>query len=123
MYASVLSDWNAAKMGPNGMCSANWPGRCGEKGLVFGVSNHRAEHFFFFDGGLKSEADVTDPRWADFYGRRIPLRLIWGTWKLTHQPRLTWKIGWHATANWSTNTSHNWFGSTGGSKTGRLNRT
>ena len=68
MYASALSDWNAAKMGPKRDVLGELAGALREKGLVFGVSNHRAEHFFFFDGGLKSEADVTDPRWADFYG-------------------------------------------------------
>ena len=72
MYASALSDWNAAKMGPKRDVLGELAGALREKGLVFGVSNHRAEHFFFFDGGLKSEADVTDPRWADFYGPPHP---------------------------------------------------
>ena len=72
MYASALSDWNAAKMGPKRDVLGELAEALRERGLVLGVSNHRAEHFFFFDGGLKSESDVTDPRWADFYGPPHP---------------------------------------------------
>jgi alpha-L-fucosidase len=72
MYDSAFSSWNAAKMGPKRDVIGELAEAVREKGLVFGVSNHRAEHFFFFDGGLKFDSDVTDPRWADFYGPPHP---------------------------------------------------
>ncbi|MCJ7700756.1 MAG: alpha-L-fucosidase [Anaerolineales bacterium] len=72
MYDSALSPWNAAKMGPKRDVIAELAGEVREKGLVFGFSNHRAEHHFFFDGGLQFESDVNDPRWADFYGPPHP---------------------------------------------------
>jgi alpha-L-fucosidase len=72
MYDSALSSWNAVQMGPKRDVIGELAGALREKGLVFGASNHRAEHFFFFDGGLQFDSDVTDPRWADFYGPPHP---------------------------------------------------
>ncbi len=37
-------------------------------GMVFGVSTHRAEHWWFMGGGREFESDVQDPANADFYG-------------------------------------------------------
>ena len=34
------------------------------EGLVFGVSSHRAEHWWFFDDGKTFDSDVRDPRYA-----------------------------------------------------------
>ncbi|MGB8215101.1 MAG: alpha-L-fucosidase [Anaerolineales bacterium] len=72
MYDSALSSWNAARMGPKRDVIGELAGAVREKGLVFGYSNHRAEHFFFFDGGLKFDSDVNDPGAADFYGPPHP---------------------------------------------------
>jgi alpha-L-fucosidase len=36
--------------------------------MTFGVSSHRAEHWFFFNGGMKFDSDVRDSEFADFYG-------------------------------------------------------
>ena len=72
MYDSALSPWNAAKMGPKRDVIGELALAVRETGLIFGLSNHRAEHYFFFDGGLKVDSDVTDPRWADFYGPPHP---------------------------------------------------
>ncbi|MEO8779299.1 MAG: alpha-L-fucosidase, partial [Rhodanobacter sp.] len=38
------------------------------QGMHFGVSSHRAEHDWFFDGGRSIESDVNDPRYAGLYG-------------------------------------------------------
>jgi len=43
-----------------------------EHGMVFGVSSHRAEHWWFFDGGMKFPSDVQDPRYAGLYGPAQP---------------------------------------------------
>ena len=35
--------------------------------MVFGASSHRAEHYWFFNGARQiPEADVNDPKYADF---------------------------------------------------------
>src|SRR4249920_3578933 len=36
--------------------------------MVPGASSHRAEHWWFFNGGMKFESDVRDPEYADLYG-------------------------------------------------------
>jgi alpha-L-fucosidase len=43
-----------------------------ERGLVFGLSSHRAEHWWFFDGGTQFDSDVRDPRYAGLYGPAQP---------------------------------------------------
>jgi len=35
-----------------------------KQGMRFGASSHRAEHWWFFDGGMKFDSDVKDPRYA-----------------------------------------------------------
>jgi alpha-L-fucosidase len=40
--------------------------------MVFGVSSHRAEHWWFMHGGMGFPSDVQDPRYADFYGPAQP---------------------------------------------------
>ena len=72
MYDSELSNWNSVQMGPGRDIIGELAAAVREEGLIFGLSNHRAEHYFFLDGGLKFESDVNDPRWADFYGPPNP---------------------------------------------------
>jgi len=38
------------------------------QGLHFGLSSHRAEHNFFYDGGRSIRSDVNDPKYASLYG-------------------------------------------------------
>jgi alpha-L-fucosidase len=38
------------------------------QGMIFGLSSHRIEHWWFLQGGRKFESDVMDPKFADFYG-------------------------------------------------------
>ncbi len=42
-------------------------------GLIFGISSHRAEHWWFMNGGMGFPSDVQDPAFADFYGPAQPL--------------------------------------------------
>ncbi|SHF90184.1 alpha-L-fucosidase, partial [Caldanaerobius fijiensis DSM 17918] len=72
MYDSALSRWNAANMGPKRDIIGELATAVREKGLVFGLSSHRAEHWWFFDGGMKFDSDVKDPRYKDFYGPAMP---------------------------------------------------
>jgi alpha-L-fucosidase len=68
MYDSALSDWTAAKMGPKRDVVGELANATRKAGLTFGVSNHRAEHWWFFDGGRKFASDVQDPRNDGLYG-------------------------------------------------------
>lgn len=68
MYATALSKWNAATMGPRRDIVGELAEAARKAGLVFGVSTHRIEHWWFMNGGRSFESDVNDPTWADFYG-------------------------------------------------------
>ena len=68
MYASDLSPWNAAEMGPKRDIVGELAAATRAEGMVFGVSTHRAEHWWFMGGGRTFESDVQDPAYADFYG-------------------------------------------------------
>ncbi|KAA3664331.1 MAG: alpha-L-fucosidase [Chloroflexi bacterium] len=68
MYDSELTEWNAAKMGPKQDIVGELAKATRALDMVFGVSTHRAEHWWFFNGGLEYDSDVQDPEYADFYG-------------------------------------------------------
>jgi alpha-L-fucosidase len=72
MYDSTLSEWNAARMGPKRDIVGELAEATRKHGMVFGLSSHRAEHWFFFDGGTRFESDVQDPRYAGLYGPAQP---------------------------------------------------
>ena len=72
MYDTALSDWSAAKKGPRRDLVGDLAKAVREKGLVFGVSTHRAEHFWFFDQGMTFDSDVRARKWHDFYGPAQP---------------------------------------------------
>jgi len=72
MYDCAFSEWSAAKMGPKRDVVGELAAAVGKRGLVFGLSTHRAEHWWFFHGGTKFESDVKDPRYADLYGPAQP---------------------------------------------------
>jgi alpha-L-fucosidase len=68
MYDSGLSDWTAVKMGPKRDVIGELAKEVRAQGLHFGLSSHRAEHNFFFDGGRDIRSDVNDPKYASLYG-------------------------------------------------------
>jgi alpha-L-fucosidase len=68
MYGSELSRWNAVQMGPKRDVMGELAAAVRKEGMVFGLSSHRAEHYWFMDGGTKFDSDVRDPAYADFYG-------------------------------------------------------
>lgn len=75
MYDSALSDWNAARMGPKRDIVGELAEAVRDQAMVFGASSHRAEHWWFMNGGRSFPADVRDPRYADFYGPAMPKEL------------------------------------------------
>jgi alpha-L-fucosidase len=68
MYDSGLSDWTVVKMGPKRDTLAELARAIRAEGLHFGLSSHRAEHNFFYDGGRSIRSDVNDPKYASLYG-------------------------------------------------------
>jgi len=75
MYNSGLTDWDAAKMGPKRDVVGELAVATRRRGLYFGASSHRAEHWWWYDGGMKFDSDVKDPRYVGLYGPAKPMAL------------------------------------------------
>ena len=72
MYDSSFSRWCATQMGPKRDIIGELAAATRERDMVFGISTHRAEHWWFMNGGRAYDSDVNDPRFADFYGPAQP---------------------------------------------------
>lgn len=72
MYDSALTEWNAKKMGPHRDLIGDLAEAVRAEGLIFGVSYHRAENWFFYDGGRRFPSDVQDERYRGLYGPAQP---------------------------------------------------
>jgi len=59
MYRSRISEWNAAAMGPHRDILGEMAPAARGRGLHFGVSSHRAEHWWFLGNGRRYESDIT----------------------------------------------------------------
>ena len=68
MFYSNLTDWCAGKMGPQRDIIGDLAKAIRAEGLHFGASNHRAEHYWFMNGGRAFPSDVQDPQYASLYG-------------------------------------------------------
>ncbi|WP_242088803.1 alpha-L-fucosidase [Curtobacterium sp. DN_7.5] len=68
MYDTDRSRWSAARMGPERDVFGDLLGAVDDAFMVRGASSHRAEHWFFMNGGTRFDSDVLDPRFIDFYG-------------------------------------------------------
>jgi alpha-L-fucosidase len=67
-----LSRWSATRIGPQRDLLGELKAAAAAEGLHFGLSSHRAEHWWFFNGGTRFDSDVRDPEWADLYGPAEP---------------------------------------------------
>jgi alpha-L-fucosidase len=72
MYDSAFSNWTAVKMGPKRDLIGELAEAVRKQELIFGVSNHRAEHWWFMNGGMQFDSDVQDEEYIDFYGPAQP---------------------------------------------------
>ncbi len=72
MYDNSYGRWNATIMGPKRDVIGELEKAIRSQGLHFGVSSHRAEHYWFFNGGRQFPSDVQDPKYADLYGDAAP---------------------------------------------------
>jgi alpha-L-fucosidase len=68
MYDCSHTDWNAAKMGPKRDVIAELSEAVRKESLIFGVSSHRVENWWYYGEGRKVKSDVTDDRYRDLYG-------------------------------------------------------
>jgi alpha-L-fucosidase len=67
MYDSAINPWNSVKMGPRRDVIGELSKAIRKEGLHFGLSSHRAEHWWFFSGGREFPSDVQDPKYAGLY--------------------------------------------------------
>jgi alpha-L-fucosidase len=75
MYDSKFTLWDAARMGPKRDVVAALEKAVRARGLRFGVSSHRAEHWWWYHEGTGYDSDVNDPRYAGLYGPAEPMDL------------------------------------------------
>ncbi|MBN2048526.1 MAG: alpha-L-fucosidase, partial [Anaerolineaceae bacterium] len=68
MYASQLSRWNAAEMGPKRDVLGELRAAADAEGITFCVSSHRAENFFFFAGGRDFDSGIREMVFEEPYG-------------------------------------------------------
>jgi alpha-L-fucosidase len=68
MYETALSRWSAARMGPGRDVVRELSDAVRAQSMIAGASTHRAEHWWFFNGGMRFDSDVRDPAFADLYG-------------------------------------------------------
>lgn len=68
MYDTDRSRWKASSMGPERDVLGDLLGSVRSGSMVAGASSHRAEHWFFMNGGSRFDSDVRDPAFQDFYG-------------------------------------------------------
>jgi len=106
MYDCGLSEWCAAKMGPKRDLIGELAEAVRRQWLVFGLSSHRAEHWWFLHGGMQFPSDVQDPRYAGLYGPAQPKEMqpnpeflddwLARTCELVdkYQPQLVWFDWW-----------------------------
>ena len=106
MYDTARSRWKASAMGPQRDVFGDLTDAAHRAWMVTGASSHRAEHWFFMNGGAKFDSDVLDPDCLDFYGpaqreETAPNDLFLEDWLLrtveiidTYRPQVLWFDWW-----------------------------
>ncbi|MEI7986133.1 MAG: alpha-L-fucosidase [Armatimonadota bacterium] len=72
MYPTKSNKWNAGLMGPKRDVVGEIAAATRRRNMIFGVSSHRIEHWWFMNGGRQFPSDVQDPEFAEFYGPATP---------------------------------------------------
>lgn len=70
MYNSGLSQWNSVNMGPKRDVLGKIKNACEKNKVTFSVSSHRAEHFWFMNGGrtIGYDNETLNEEYRSFYG-------------------------------------------------------
>jgi alpha-L-fucosidase len=71
LYGSKFNKWNSVNMGPERDIIGELKEASLKYGLHFGLSSHRAENAWFFNGGLEIPSDVRDPQYRSLYGELL----------------------------------------------------
>lgn len=71
MYDSKVNPWNSVKMGPHKDIVGLMKEAVEKRKMTFGLSTHRGENYYFFNGGMKYPSDVQDTS-LTIYGTRSP---------------------------------------------------
>lgn len=74
-YDCKFTLWNSVRMGPKQDLVGELEKAVHADGMRFGVSSHRAGHWWWFNPGTKYPSDVDDPRYAGLYGPAEPMGL------------------------------------------------
>lgn len=72
MYDSELSEWCAAKMGPKRDIIGELKEEAEKEGIVFSVSSHRAENYWFYAGSRNFDSGIEGEGMIEPYGYRDP---------------------------------------------------
>jgi alpha-L-fucosidase len=106
LYNCSFSEWSAAKMGPKRDLIGELANAVREAGMIFSVSYHRAENWWFYHGGTLFPSDVQDARNRGLYGRadaqeKVPDQRFLDEWLVRiselvdlHQPQIVWFDWW-----------------------------
>ena len=74
-YDCKFTLWNSVRMGPKQDLVGELEKAVHADGMRFGVSSHRAGHWWWYHPGTKYDSDVDDPRYAGLYGPAEPMGL------------------------------------------------
>lgn len=70
MYDSDLNEWTSVNMGPKRDILGELKASCEKNGMIFSTSSHRAEHFWFMNGGrtVGYDNETLDEKYRSLYG-------------------------------------------------------
>ncbi len=71
MYDTEFNPWNAKNMGPKRDVIEELKNAVEKEDMTFCASTHRAEHYFFLNGGKTIDSDIKRGEAADFYGPAV----------------------------------------------------
>ncbi|MFC3121553.1 alpha-L-fucosidase [Agaribacter flavus] len=114
MYDNSYTRWDAVEMGPKRDIIAELKRAAEKADIYFGLSSHRAENWWFFEGGREFASDVQNEAYRDLYGPAVsrksseagetpPSKEFMDDWLLRtveivdkYQPDLIWFDWWMA---------------------------
>ena len=70
MYNSDLNEWTSVNMGPKRDVLGELKTACDKNDLIFSTSSHRAEHFWFMNGGstVGYNNETKNDKYRELYG-------------------------------------------------------
>lgn len=116
LYDNSYTKWDSVEMGPKRDVIGELKQAANKADIYFGLSSHRAENWWFFDGGREFPSDVQNEAYRDLYGPAVdratseagqtpPSQEFMDDWLLRtvelvdkYQPDLIWFDWWMASA-------------------------